>query len=125
MNELITSDSTLQDASSAPAPAAVEIVDSVAGMPVREDDSHLPYPPTISAQLNWLDNRWAVLGLLLTTGPIGLPALWLSRKFTRGVKIFVTLLFLLVTVALPLGLMWYWCSIAIAPLVDMFHDSRP
>ena len=106
----------LLDAS--PAQAAVWENKAVAGPEMR------PFPSTISTQLGWLENRWAVLGLLLTTGPLGLPALWLSRKFSRSLKVFVTVIFLLVTIAFPLGLIWYWCEVAIAPLLDVFGSSK-
>ena len=65
-----------------------------------------------------LDNRWLVAGLLLVAGPIGLPALWLSRRFSRGVKIATTALYAALTVAMPMALIWYWCEAAVRPLVD-------
>ena len=65
-----------------------------------------------------LDNRWLVAGLLLVAGPIGLPALWLSRRFSRGVKIVTTALYAALTVAVPIALIWYWCEAAVRPLVD-------
>lgn len=68
--------------------------------------------------LTCLDNRWLVVGLLLVAGPIGLPALWLSRRFSPGVKIATTVLYAALTVVVPIALVWYWCEAAVRPLVD-------
>jgi len=64
------------------------------------------------------DNRWLVVGLLLVAGPLGLPALWLSRRFSLAVKIATTALYATLTVAVPIGLVWYWCETAVRPVVD-------
>jgi len=64
------------------------------------------------------DNRWLVVGLLLVAGPLGLPALWLSRRFSLAVKIATTALYTALTVALPIALVWYWCEAAVRPVVD-------
>lgn len=68
--------------------------------------------------LRVLDNRWLVVGLLLVVGPIGLPALWLSRRFSKKVKIGVSLGYALVTIGLPVAMIWYWCEMSLRPLVD-------
>jgi len=83
-------------------------------------NSALPVPaePGPVVGLTCLDNRWLVVGLLLVAGPIGLPALWLSRRFSRGVKIVTTALYAALTVAVPIALIWYWCETAVRPLVD-------
>lgn len=82
---------------------------------------------TLSPGLNGLlSNRLAVVAILALVGPIGLPALWLSPRFSRIAKILTTVLFLLATVALPLAMAYYWLEIALRPLVDAFgqvHNS--
>jgi hypothetical protein len=72
-----------------------------------------------------LSNRAVVIGLLAISGPIGLPALWLSRRFSRTTKIVTTVAFLLATVAFPLALTYYWTEIALRPLVEAFDSSKP
>ena len=65
-----------------------------------------------------LERPWVVLAILLCTGPIGLPLVWLSRRFSRLAKIGLTAGFVLLTVILPIVLVWYWCDVAIHPLVE-------
>ena len=66
----------------------------------------------------YLQRRWVVLAILLCTGPIGLPLVWLSRRFSLLAKIGLTAGFVLLTVVLPIVLVWYWCDVAIHPLVE-------
>ncbi len=66
-----------------------------------------------------LERRWVVLAILLCAGPIGLPLVWLNSRFSRFSKIGVTVGFALVTVILPIVLVWYWCEAAIRPIVDV------
>jgi hypothetical protein len=68
--------------------------------------------------LTCLDNRWVVVGLLLVAGPAGLAALWLSRRFSKAVKIAATVAYAALTVAVPIALVRYWCETALRPLVD-------
>ncbi len=96
---------------------AAQVVDNV--LPAA------PAPPTTSLQLSpavagLLNSRLAVIGLLLIAGPLGLPALWLSGRFSRGVKIVTTAIYFLLTVVFPLALTYYCCEIALRPLVDAF-----
>jgi hypothetical protein len=82
------------------------------------------HPPTIAQRgpvlilPQYLERRWVVLAMVLCTGPIGLPLLWLSRRFSRLAKISLTAGFVLLTVVLPIVLVWYWCDVAIHPLVE-------
>ena len=64
-----------------------------------------------------------VIALLAVAGPIGLPALWFSGKFGRWTKIITTFVFLLITVAFPLAITYYFCEIALRPLVDAFSAA--
>lgn len=65
-----------------------------------------------------LGNRLHVFGILLMTGPIGLPALWFSPRFSKTAKILLTIALLLVTVVLPLAVAWYYMDIVIRPVAD-------
>lgn len=65
-----------------------------------------------------LDNRLIVIAILLCAGPLGLPALWLSRRFSRGTKIATTAGYLLVSAILPLAVAWYFLEVVVRPVVD-------
>ena len=69
-----------------------------------------------------LNNRLAVVGLIAVVGPIGLPALWFSRRFSKTTKITTTVIYFLVTALLPLLVVWYVFEISLRPLVDAFAD---
>lgn len=69
-------------------------------------------------------NRWLVIGLLLVAGPLGLPALWLSRRFGRTTKIITSVVFFLATVVAPLAITYYWLEIALQPLVEAFRQVK-
>jgi hypothetical protein len=84
---------------------------------------------TLSAEVDpafvrLLGNRLVVIGLLAVAGPLGLPALWLSRRFSKPTKIATTVLFFLATVVAPLALAYYWLEIALRPLVDVFDKAK-
>ena len=70
-----------------------------------------------------LNNRLLIFGLIAMTGPLGLPALWFSPKFKTRTKIIGTVLFLLLTTALPIALAWYWLDYSIQPLVEAFKNN--
>ena len=65
-----------------------------------------------------LENRSYVIAILLCAGPIGLPALWFSRRFSRRFKIITTTGYFLFTVILPLAIAWYVLDFSVRPLVD-------
>ena len=65
-----------------------------------------------------LDNGWAIAGLLFVVGPLGLPALWFSRRFSWKVKLAGTIGLLLLTFVLPAALIWYLYATAIGPVID-------
>ena len=65
-----------------------------------------------------LDNRFFVIAILLCAGPIGLPALWFSRRFSRRSKIITTTGYFLCTAILPLAIAWYFLDFALRPIVD-------
>jgi hypothetical protein len=78
--------------------------------------------PTIGRLLG---KRWVVIALLAIAGPLGLPLLWLSCRFSKPTKIVTTMLFLLVTVVAPLAITYYWVEIALRPLVEAFEHAKP
>lgn len=68
----------------------------------------------------WLGRRSVVIGLLLFVGPLGLPALWLSPRFSLPAKVITSLAYAAVTIALPIALTFYWLHVAMLPLVEAF-----
>ncbi len=67
-----------------------------------------------------LNNRFYVAALLLCAGPIGLPALWFSPRFSRRTKIVTTMLHFLCTAIVPLAVAYYFLEVALRPLVAAF-----
>jgi hypothetical protein len=99
--------------------AKAELIDSQHALAV--------VPPYLSTATSWrehsplfavLDNRLLVVAILLCAGPIGLPALWFSHRFSRRCKIIATTGYLLFTVILPLAMAWYSLDVALRPIVD-------
>ena len=67
-----------------------------------------------------LNHRGIVITILLCVGPVGLPALWFSRRFSNRSKILLTASYFLVTILLPLLVTWYWVEVSLRPLLDCF-----
>lgn len=67
-----------------------------------------------------MNNRLLVIGLIAMTGPLGLPALWFSRRFSRPTKIVTTVVYVIATTVVPLAIAWYWLEYSLRPLVDAF-----
>jgi hypothetical protein len=76
-----------------------------------------PMPPMIDQALN---NRAIVFAILLIAGPMGLPALWFSRRFSKPTKIVTTLAYVVGTVLLPIAAIYYYLEFSLLPLVNAF-----
>lgn len=74
--------------------------------------------PAASPVVAMLDNRLLVVAIVLCAGPMGLPALWFSRRFSQRTKILTTIAYLLMTTILPLAIAWYFLEVAVRPVVD-------
>jgi hypothetical protein len=105
-----------------------ELQDSSGRLIVAQSDTalpaHPPQPQSISvspAVQRLLANKWAVCGLLLCCGPLGLPLLWLSPRYSKVTKCAATILLLSVTVLLPIAIYWWCCEVLLRPLVDVFQ----
>jgi hypothetical protein len=67
---------------------------------------HRTKQPGADRTTSLADNPWAVLALLfLATGALGIPLIWLSRAFSKPLKILLTVLVTVYT-ALILWLFW-------------------
>ena len=79
-------------------------------------------PISTSPAVTWfLTRRWAIVAVLLAVGPMGLPALWLSPRFSRPIKITLTLVYFLVTAVIPVAVAWYFLDVSLRPLVDVMR----
>jgi hypothetical protein len=67
-----------------------------------------------------VDNPYAILALLFfVTGFFGLPALWMSRAFTPGAKIVLSIvvtIYTLLLIGCTVGVLWWAWSMAMAAL---------
>jgi hypothetical protein len=101
----------------------------VAAAPARRE---LAIPPgsinsttaKTSAMSVVLNSRGAVWCALLVAGPLGLPLLWLSPRFSSWSKIATTVLFFVVTVLLPIVVAYYFLDIAVQPLLGAFKNGE-
>ena len=65
-----------------------------------------------------LNNRWYVAVVIALIGPLGLPALWFSPRFSKRTKIVGTLIFVVMTTVVPLAVAWYFLEHRVRPVVD-------
>ncbi len=80
--------------------------------------------PVVQGSTNPLDNRLVVIGILLCAGPLGLPALWFSRRFSRVTKVVTTIAYFVFTAVLPLVIAWYCLDFAVRPLLEALAGNR-
>ncbi|PQO44808.1 hypothetical protein C5Y93_17075 [Blastopirellula marina] len=64
---------------------------------------------------------WAVI---LTFGPLGLPLIWLSPKYSIWSKSLVTLVTLGVTVVLPIAVTLYCAQFLVHPVLDAMQEAN-
>ena len=65
-----------------------------------------------------LNNRLYVGLVIATIGPLGLPALWFSPRFSKQSKVLWTVIFFLLTAIIPLALIGYFLEHSMNPIVD-------
>lgn len=70
-----------------------------------------------------VDNRLVVIGMITFVGPLGLLALWYSRRFSKLTKTLVTFSYAFLTFALPVAIVWYWLHTAMRPIVDVLGQQ--
>ena len=71
-----------------------------------------------------LNNRTFVIAMLVFVGPLGLPLLWFSPRFSKTTKIVTSVAYFLFTIVFPLAMAWYWLDVALGPLLDVFVQSN-
>ena len=99
----------------------VEIVNAVAvGFPPTQPSIENTTAITTSTVERVLDNRMAVIGLIAFLGPLGLLALWISQRFKTSTKIITTVAYVLLTILLPIAVIWYWLDYSTRPLLEAF-----
>jgi hypothetical protein len=67
-----------------------------------------------------LNKRWLVIGIIALIGPMGLPALWFSPRFSGLTKVITTAMYVVLSAAIPILLVWYFLDYSMYPLVDAF-----
>ena len=67
-----------------------------------------------------LNNRLYVVLVIALIGPLGLPALWFSPRFSKPTKIVVTSIYVIMTTVVPLAVAWYFLDYSMRPLVEAF-----
>lgn len=92
---------------------------NVAPPSIPSQSNSLPQSNNLQLVEGVLGNRFAVLGLIATLGPLGLVALWVSPSFSSPTKTIWTLGYLLVAVVLPIAIAIYWLDYSVRPLVDV------
>ena len=65
-----------------------------------------------------LNNRLCVGIVIALIGPLGLPALWFSPRFSNQTKLLLTLFFVVITAVVPLAIAWYFLDYSVRPLVE-------
>ena len=65
-----------------------------------------------------LNNRLYVGIVIALIGPLGLPALWFSPRFSNQTKLLLTLFFVVITAVVPLAIAWYFLDYSVRPLVE-------
>lgn len=96
----------------------------VAAAPVPAEPQPRSIEITLSGPLALLNNRFAVFALLCVAGPLGLPALWFSPRFSRVTKTAVSLVFFGLTAVLPLVGAWYALEWLIRPIADALNAAN-
>ena len=66
-----------------------------------------------------LNNRLYIGIIIALIGPLGLPALWFSPRFSKRTKIVLTSLFVFMTTVVPLAVAWYFLDYSLRPLLDV------
>jgi len=69
-----------------------------------------------------LNNRFYVCAVIALIGPLGLPALWFSPRFSNRSKVVTTIIYFLLTTVVPLAVTWYFLDYAIRPISDVLID---
>ena len=123
MQELmVATDDRIDDSSALPPVIVAPIGQST-------DLVEAPAPPTtLTIQIDprvlaWLNHRGVVAAILLVCGPLGLPALWFSPRFSKTSKIVISVLLFAATVVAPLALSWYWLDVAVRPVLDALTSA--
>ena len=67
-----------------------------------------------------LNNRIYVCMVIALIGPLGLPALWFSPRFSQRSKFISTAVYVVLTTIVPLFVVWYFLDYSLRPLAEAF-----
>lgn len=110
--ELISSDSTQL-------PQASESRNRVPALPSEE--TSLAMSPAVRKIVSSHVVIWTGI---LAFGPLALPLLWLSPKYSTVAKTSISVLLIGFTVVLPIAGTLYMCTYGLAPIVDAMQQSN-
>ena len=83
-----------------------------------------PVMASVVQRPRWSESPWVVLPMLfLVLGPLGVPLLWRSRRFSLLWKVVLTLIMAVVTVYL-LWSVWFILHQSLAPLRELEQLQR-
>lgn len=101
-------------------PSKNELSDSNSTLVGHNHKQQLSSPVTAIRTI--LNNRFYVCVVIALIGPLGLPALWFSPRFSNRSKIITTIIYFVLTTVLPLAIAWYFLDYAIRPISDVLVD---
>ena len=97
----------------------IEIVNPVTvDSPANQPSTEIATADTLTVE-RVLNNRMAVIGLVAFLGPLGLLALWFSQCFKTRTKIITTVAYVVLTMLLPIAIIWYWLDYSMRPLLEV------
>lgn len=73
---------------------------------MSEDLGHRPSPPP--PPLKWYFQKAMVWFIMLSLGPLGLPLIWVHPRLKWPMKIFITLITVVLTWLLVVAMIWAW-----------------
>lgn len=107
--------------------APTELLDATPNLPAVRASAPAPrtveagLPPAVRTVVNSHVIIWTVI---LTFGPLGLPLIWLSPKYSIWMKFLVTAITLGVTVVLPIAVTLYCAQFLVHPVLDAMQEAN-
>ncbi len=107
-----------------PALAEEELVPLQSAISVEPIASHpvpAQMPSTFALVLN---HRMILFTILLVFGPLGLPLIWMSPRFSVWMKLLVTTTTIGITIIFPIAMTLYWADYALQPLLEAMQTAN-
>ena len=109
--------------------APSELLDAPQAVPAVRASVTPPAPRTIDAGLppavrTVVNNHLIIWTVILTFGPLGLPLIWLSPKYSIWSKSLVTVITLGLTIVLPIAVTLYCAQFLVHPVLDAMQEAN-